>query len=457
MLSLRKWERRATVKCLTAVLALILWLASQTIQFTFGPIYSNMSLAIVLSEGGYLLLAAMWIVINNTARAIVLYGGWFLLSDGLAELLDSGRSAWILPPAAIPVSYFGMSFLHFPSVPHFGVPAVITLTSVWLLQYISHDVRNAGYKFAILAVVVFSIQWLDLLPVLTPYGFGWGELSFSVKNISLLMEKDYLLDVVCGLAFAFSALVAVLMTKLFVSYEKQLRQLQLLRQRDRELSLMRTEQARLRLYQEMQYLVHDLKRPLTTVFGLADLLSISPDEATSNHSRAILSAAEKMDQMIGEIKNPDSVHEARVEEIINYTMAQVRALPWGASVSLDVPERLMECSLMLNVIRFSRVLVNLLDNARHATENLPSPLISLGVKAAGCGLTFIVDDNGPGFIEPEDGKKSSWGSSGLGLDFVRNAVTGFGGTLGYERRAKGGLRCMVWIPYSDGRENGIWR
>ncbi|MFR5881070.1 MAG: hypothetical protein ACLUEQ_09825 [Cloacibacillus evryensis] len=91
------------------------------------------------------------------------------------------------------------------------------------------------------------------------------------------MEKDYLLDVVCGLAFAFSALVAVLMTKLFVSYEKQLRQLQLLRQRERELSLMRTEQARLRLYQEMQYLVHDLKRPLTTVFGLADLLSISPD------------------------------------------------------------------------------------------------------------------------------------------------------------------------------------
>ncbi len=442
---------------MTAAAMLFLWLLSQTIQFSFAPVYTNLYASVTLNEGGYILLAAMWLVLNNAMRAVLLYGGWFMLSDGVSVIFDAKRAAWVLPPLAIPVSYFGISFLHFPSVPHFGVPALITLVSVWLLQYITSDVKRAGYKFAVQAVVVFSIQWLDLIPLLTPYGFGWGELSYAIKHTSLLMEKDHLLNMVCMLAFAFSSLVAMLLTKLFVSYEKQLRQLRLLRQRELELSMMRTEQARLRLYQEMQYLVHDLKRPLTTVFGLADLLSISPDEATSNHSRAILSAAEKMDQMIGEIKNPDSVHEARVEEIINYTMAQVRALPWGASVSLDVPERLMGRRLMLNVIRFSRVLVNLLDNARHATENLPSPLISLRVKADGCGLTFIIDDNGPGFIEPEDGKKSSWGSSGLGLDFVRNAVTGFGGTLGYERRAEGGLRCMVWIPYRDGRENGTWR
>lgn len=426
-----------------------LWMLSQTIQFTFSPVYSNLLTAIDNDEGGYLLLAAMCLVLNNDLRAVFLYCGWFTLADGLAELFDSKRITWLLPPVAIPISYFGMAFLHFPSVPHFGVPAVITLASVWLLQYLARDVKNPGYKFIVQAIVVLSIQWLDLIPILTPYGFGWGELSYTVKNASELMGKEHLLNTVFGLAFGFNALIALLLTRLFVSYEKQLSQLRLLRLRERELTRMRTEQTRMRLYQEMQYLVHDLKRPLTTVLGLADLLSISDCPRTVEYGKKILTAAERMDQMIGEIKDPDSVRTATVDEILKYAMAQIRVLPWGSIVSVEVSPGLLEKRLRLNVIRFSRVLVNLLDNGWHATEGREEPLLRLRVAEEGAGLSFIIEDNGIGFADAPEGTKSSWGSSGLGLAFSRTAVKGLGGTISHEGRPGGGVICRVRLPEAD--------
>ena len=218
-------RHRAHMKCFAALAMLTAWLVSQTIQFTFIPVYLNMSRAVSLDEGGYIMLAAMWLVLNNSIRAACLYGGWFLLAEGLSEIFQSKRAAWLLPPFAISLSYFGPSLLHFPSIPHFGVPAFIALASVCALLYISRDVTRAGYKFPILAFVVFSIQWLDLIPALTPFGFGWGELSLALKNVAALMAWSYLLDAVCGLAFCSSAMLSLLLARLFVSYEKQIRQL----------------------------------------------------------------------------------------------------------------------------------------------------------------------------------------------------------------------------------------
>ncbi|MEG1602757.1 MAG: HAMP domain-containing sensor histidine kinase [Cloacibacillus sp.] len=441
--------RQGWKKCAAGAAMIALWTGSLTIQATFTPVYSNLASAVALDEGAYLLLAAMWLVVNNAVRAIFLYSGWFLFSDGIAEATGSKRVAWLLPLAAIPISYLCIPFLHFPSVPHFGVPAIITLTSVWILQYISRDVSRAGYKFSVQAVLVFSIQWLDLIPVLTPYGFGWGELSAAIKETAQLMEKDHLLNGVCSLIFVLNTAAALLLARLFVSYEKQIKQLRLLRQRERELTAMRTQQTRMRLYQEMHYLVHDLKRPLTTVLGLADLLSLSRDENTASHARAIVSAADKMDKMIGEIKNPDSMRETTVAELVNYTMAQVRVLPWGALVSVEIPPPLSQMKLTLNVIRISRVLVNILDNARRAASSANEPFVSLGAKASGSTLSFIIEDNGPGFVWPEKGAVSSWGSTGLGLAFAKKAVEGANGSIKHEKREGGGVRCSVTLPLAE--------
>ncbi len=432
---------------------LFVWLVSQSVQITFLPVYDNIELAVSLDEGGFALIAAMWLVVNNALRLILLYSGWFAVSDAASCCFDRPALSWTIPPFAIPVSYFGIAFLNFPSVPHFGVPAVFTLASVLFLKYLTRDVTRPGYKFSILAVVVFSIQWLDLIPELTPYGFGRGELSVAVKTVAEAMGKEHLLNAACGLAFSFSFVIAMLLVKLFVSYEKQLLQLGLIRRRERELTKMRAEQARMRLFQEMQYLVHDLRRPLTTMLGLSDLLSLSKDPQTASHGRAIMDAAEKMDMMIGELKDPDSIRAATAEEIVKYAMSQVRALPWGAVVSVNVPAAAGRRRLSANVIRFSRVLVNLLDNAHRAAGlSEAEPRVSLSVLSEDDGVSFIIDDNGPGFRTPQVGERSTWGSTGIGLAFVKKALERCGGRLSYTELPDG-LSCRVFIPAPAERDD----
>lgn len=435
-----------SIKCRIGLAMLIVWTLSHAVQFSLYPVYRNLYNAAVYDEGGYLMMAAMWLVLNNACRAVFLYSGWFIFSDGAADSFGCKRLAWMLPLFAIPISYLSTSFFHFPSVPHFGVPAILTLISVWILQYASNDVTRGGYKFLVQVMLVFSIQWLDLIPLLTPYGFGWGELSAATKNEALLMERDSLLNMLCGLGFTSNAAVALLLTRLFVSYEKQIKQLTLLRTRERELNKLRQEQSRARLYQEMQYLVHDLKRPLTTMLGLSDLLSLSSDATTAEHGRAILTSAEKMDKMISEIRNPEAVRDVSFGELIDYTMSQVRAMPWGADVSVDCGKEDYSLRLRINLIRFSRVLVNLLDNAHHATENLANPRIVLSSGSDAAGLFIYIDDNGCGFSSPDDGSVSAWGSSGLGLVFARKAAYGSGGTIEHINLPDGGVRCTVWLP-----------
>lgn len=433
-------------KCLVGFVTLFVWTVSQSVQFTLHPVYENLYNAAVFEEGGYLMMAAMWLILNNACRAVFLYSGWFIFSDGVSEFLGYKRLAWIMPLIAIPISYLSTIFFNLPSVPHFGVPAILTLAGVWVLHYITSDVTKGGYKLLVQALLVFSIQWLDLIPLLTHYGFGWGELSSATKNEALLMGKDSLLNMFCGLGFAANASVALLLTKLFVSYEKQIRQLTLLRTRERELNRLRQEQSKSRLYREMQYLVHDLKRPLTTVLGLADLLSLSKDRSTESHAKEIAAAAEKMDQMISEIKNPQAMRSVSFEELINYTMSQVRVMPWGASVDVDCPLEGKPIWLNINLIRFSRVLVNLLDNAYHATENIPFPQITLRSRGVADGIFIYIEDNGIGFSDPCDGAPSAWGSTGLGLIFAGKAIKESNGTMEHAVRPGGGTCCTIWMP-----------
>ena len=439
-------ERGLGARFACSALMLAAWLVSQSFEFTHAPVFSYLNLAVSAEDGGYLIMAALCLLLNNGLRAVLLYSGWFMLSDALADLLGRRWIALVTPPAAIPVSYMLTGYFKLPSVPHFGVPAFFTLLSVWVLQYAARDVTRRGYKFLVQAVLVVSIQWLDLIPLLTPYGFGWGELSMTIKRFAEMMDKASLLNVMCSAGFAFCACVAVLLMQLFIGYEKQLRQLSLLRARERELTRMRSQQARARLYQEMQYLVHDLKRPLTAVLGLADLLSLSADEATAAHAKTIMASAEKMDQMISEIRNPDSVRRVPLRDLFDYTMAQVRPLDWGGLVCVVLPEELKETPISVNLIRFSRVLVNLLDNAHHATADCEKPEIVMRAEQSGGGALIIVEDNGPGFIGAGGPGKSTWGSSGLGLSFVRDAVEDNNGTVRYGDRPGGGAKCSVWIP-----------
>ncbi|MCF4151595.1 HAMP domain-containing histidine kinase [Dethiosulfovibrio sp. F2B] len=406
---------------------LFAWILSHFVDWPIRAVLSMLDRSVRLLDSGFLLVSATVLVGTNAFRAFMLYTGWFLLGQYFRDVDTPGSGRWI-PLLGIPGSYVAAWAFRMPSVPHFGGPAVMALISVVMVQYLSRDVVRPGNRTIVLGTLVLSMQWLDVIPKLTDYGFGWGELSLAIKEVATLMDRDVVLDVVGAMSFVFSFAMALVITELFVGYEKRLAQLRLLRKRERELSKLRQDQTESRVYREMQYLVHDLKRPLTAVMGLSDVISqTSTDHMAIRHSDRIQGAASRMNQMISEIRDPMAVQVVSVSEVLDYSLSQIRPLEWSSALRLKVPEELRNRSIRVNLIRFSRALVNLLDNSHRATEGRSDPRIFFGVSESQDGnIVLFVRDNGPGFGDYIDKGGSRWGSSGLGLAFVRDVTDSHG-------------------------------
>lgn len=433
-------------KILWGTVLLIVWIASRFTLITARLVRIALLHTITYDESFYLLMAAVTVAVSNAIKAVFLYCGWFLVGEWIADKTERDWLEWLIPLVMIPISYQATVYFQLPIVSLFGFSAFFALLSVLFLQLICGDVSNGGYKIVIQIMIVFAIQWLDVIPLLTPFGFGRGEHCMVVKSIAVIMNRSSMLGALCGVIFFASTAMALLVAKLFISYEKQLKQLNVIRERERDLARLRHQQISARVYQEMQHLVHDLKRPLTVIVGLANLLSEAEDKKTASHGAIILGSSEQMEQMINEIKEPDRVRSVSLTELMDFTMAQVRPLPWGDGVLTEMTADAAGMILSVNQIRFSRALVNLLDNANNATKDLDFPLIRISASACGCGILINIEDNGPGFIEPLDDRLSSCGSTGLGLVFTKKVIVDGEGTLNFENMAVGGLRCSVWMP-----------
>ena len=70
-----------------------------------------------------------------------------------------------------------------------------------LIQYFTRDVSRWSNKAMALGLMLFSFQWLDVVPALTSYGFGWGELSAVLKNIAVISGKARVLNVMAMVSF----------------------------------------------------------------------------------------------------------------------------------------------------------------------------------------------------------------------------------------------------------------
>lgn len=428
------------------------WFVSRFSLYTLTIELSILERAILFDDSFYLIMAAALVATSNAIKAILLYCGCFLAAEAASEKTGREFIAWVVPPLMITVSYQATAFFHLPSVPQFGFAAFFTFLSVLFLQYICRRVTRGGYKILIQSMFILAIHWLDVIPSLTRWGLGMGELSLTVKTLANLMGKDDMLGTICLILFIFNAIVALLMVRLFISYEKQLMQLNLIRSRERDLIRLRNEQARARLYQELQLLVHDLKRPLTVIIGLANLLS-QRGEAGAAHSNVILEAAEGMNQMIDEIKSPAAMRCVYAGELLNYVMSQVRPLQWGTRILVEADEAVRAATIKVNLIRFSRAIVNLLDNANRASEFVDGGgLIRLSARRTAANIIIDIEDDGPGFVPGKQGV-SLWGSSGLGLVFVRQTMEDGNCQINYTNRLGGGTLCTVTVPLSG--EGGI--
>ena len=412
-----------------------------------------------------LILAALRIVALNVLRACPLYMGIFFAVDSM-EFKRGDKGLWpincLLIIGGVPAIY-KVIFLTSGITYDFGLPAVVLVAFILLFRRLDYRYISTVKKMLLIFFVLAAVQFLDIMPAMESLPVGRGEISNNLKLVADVLDcKDMLNAVGAAGIVSFSLVAAVI--SLLLRDENTLRELA----REREINERIRVQAQInemknRTYQEIQYLVHDLKSPLTSVQTLVGIVKMGCQKEgrgrEADYLTRIEESVERMSGMISEILYEDKRTMVKVQEVTAMAMAQASVSDYAGF--LYVEDRAAGAWIRVNRILMCRVLINLFQNSYEARRKDRTLSICLSVdreeRGAEKTVVFRIRDNGKGIAEEErhhvwEQGVSGGGSSGLGLAFVRKVVEQMNGTVDMEE-AEGGGTCMI-LRLPEERDDG---
>lgn len=222
----------------------------------------------------------------------------------------------------------------------------------------------------------------------------------------------------------------------------------LLRQR-RRLEAARAEQAQLAALGRMSGVIaHELKNPLASLKGHAQLLLEQVDEPrAAKKAQRVVGEAERIEALVRgllEFLRSGRV-EARSVDVAELLRRVVQGLPSGAEVTLDVGADVGR--LEVDPDRMRQVIENLVDNAREAA---PDRGVEVAARRSRGDVEITVRDHGPGIegdvdvFEPFVTTKTH--GTGLGLSVARAIVQAHGGRIEAEPAQGGGTVVRITLP-----------
>ncbi len=212
----------------------------------------------------------------------------------------------------------------------------------------------------------------------------------------------------------------------------------------------------------IQTLAHDIRTPLTTVMGFAELLlqrlpAVDPDQAK---------------EMLGLVLRSAGTVRVLAEELLEYTalgrtsapMARVSLEPLLRAVETEFEDLLRSSEARISYhrlppevwgrpVEIGRVFRNLMENAlRYRRPGVPAEITVSCTGEEGQFYVLCVEDNGRG-IEPERRarvfdlfSRGQGGGAGVGLAIVARIVAGHGGRVWVESEPGRGSRFYVTLP-----------
>ncbi|MHB1508714.1 MAG: HAMP domain-containing sensor histidine kinase [Acidimicrobiales bacterium] len=214
---------------------------------------------------------------------------------------------------------------------------------------------------------------------------------------------------------------------------------------------------------------HELRSPLTTVATALSVLEARRHELPERAGQALeLLSAEirrfrrlvddlleisKLDAGLGDMNS----EEVSLGPLISHTVAAARF-----DVMIDTPPSVAECRVVVDKLRFERIVANLLENAQRYAGGATRVVAELDGKS----VRVAVEDRGPGVPDEERERifdRFSRGSSGrrrgagdgtgLGLAIVAEHARLLGGRVWVEPNGSRGARFVVELPlHPDSRE-----
>jgi len=207
---------------------------------------------------------------------------------------------------------------------------------------------------------------------------------------------------------------------------------------------------------------HELRSPLTTVVGTADLLDRRREELPEREAGLIAVLVEQVHRMsqmlldlleISRIGGDDPIQIETVDvSLLCLDVVRVRNLP-DALVTGDSPV------IRTDGRRFERIVGNLVENAERHGDGVEQ----VRIERLETTVRISVEDRGPGidpaqleklfepFSRGEDAHHTS--GAGLGLAIAREQANVLNANVIVENRDGGGARFIVEVPFSgDGSE-----
>ena len=212
---------------------------------------------------------------------------------------------------------------------------------------------------------------------------------------------------------------------------------------------------------------HDLRAPLRSVLGLAQLID-AEDSRDQIHKYVGLmeKSIQKLDSFILDLTNfsRNSRLDVVIEEIdfnklIDEAMDNLKFMDKASQVNV-VREFDSNLSFYCDQIRLSVILQNLLSNAfKYADKSKSENFLKIAITRQDSTLVLKFEDNGVGIIDTSIDKlftmffrasQDSYGS-GLGLYITKQVVEKLGGSIHVNSVYKQGTSFLVKLPYVSSR------
>lgn len=415
----------------------------------FSIIY-NIRKAINAGDSGLLILSGAYMSLLNALQSTALFLGSLLII--FYTTLRERFSKLIL----FIFAFLLIIFLHRLNALIFNMPwePVSTIFSLILSLFIFEKFfyeKNSFLHISIVAVqIFFAFQWLNIMPLFSPYFIGRSDISSSIKLAGIYLHSSSVLNFT-GFAFFIPFMFSAFITSaLFRSYIKNLKIMKQNYEKEKEIQGMKAKIIENRIEKEIKSLVHDLKTPLVTIQGLNSLLSISKDtEKLLEYSERIEGSASKMNEMISSFLYDTSRQKLNAGDLISYIRAQLPLEDETIKIDIDIKENLP--SIYVNKIRVARAVINILENAIVTPCKKPYKHIIFEAKPCNNGLNIFVSDNGIGIKEADLPRIweigfSTNNTSGLGLSFVKQVIEDNEGTIRILSTVDEGTAVTIFLP-----------
>ena len=424
----------------------------------------SLSRALFVGEKTDLMVAGIQLVALNSLRGIPHYVGSYFIGESV-EIQLGKRNAWYVNSLIIililQITYWGIEEVHHIHY-DFGLPAILVCAFVLVFRKLDYQYIALHKKSLLIVLFLTSFQFLDIMPALRGLPVGRGETSWDIKQAANVLEGEVVLNTM-ALVGAVLFLLFGLLIFFQLRDENTLRELSMLREQNEAIRTQaQLNEMKNRTYQEMQYLVHDLKSPLAAVQTLVGVIKMECEMEQRTRDVEYLTriegAVEQMSGMISDILYEDQRTLMSTQSLLGVALAQSSVTDYALFVHVDnqAPEALVSA----NRILFPRALVNLMQNSAQAIPKDREPEIWLRVnrkeEADGSKVIFTVSDNGTG-IQEETGQEiwdkgvSGRKSSGLGLAFVNNVVEKMDGTICVSSTPGEGAAISIVVPEGEAR------